>query len=42
MFAYHVDSTTFTDGDYQLIPKPEEGIYEDPGNITGALTEALI
>jgi hypothetical protein len=41
MFAYHVDSTTLGDGDYQLIPKPEEGISEDPGNVTGDLTEAL-
>jgi hypothetical protein len=34
MFAYHIDSTTLADGDYQLIPKPEEGISEDPGNVT--------
>jgi hypothetical protein len=40
MFAYHVDSTTLTDGDYHLIPEPEEGISEDPGNVTGNLTEA--
>jgi hypothetical protein len=40
MFAYHVDSTTLDDGDYQLIPEPEEGISEDPGNVTGDLTEA--
>jgi hypothetical protein len=40
MFAYHVDSTTLADGDYQLIPEPEEGIFEDPGNVTGDLTEA--
>jgi hypothetical protein len=40
MFAYHVDSTTLADGDYQLIPEPEEGISEDSGNVTGDLTEA--
>jgi hypothetical protein len=40
MFAYHVDSTTLADGNYQLIPEPEEGISEDPRNITGDLTEA--
>jgi hypothetical protein len=32
---------TLADGDYQLIPEPEEGISEDPGNIRGDLTEAL-
>jgi hypothetical protein len=40
MFAYHVDSTTLADRDYQLIPEPEEGIFEDPENVTGDLTEA--
>jgi hypothetical protein len=40
MFAYHVDSMTLADGDYQLIPEPEEEISEDPGNVTGNLTEA--
>jgi hypothetical protein len=40
MFAYHLDSTTLTDGDYQLIPEPEEGISNDPENILGDLTEA--
>jgi hypothetical protein len=40
MFAYHIDSTTLTDGDYQLIPEPEEEISEDPGNVTRDLTEA--
>jgi hypothetical protein len=40
MFAYHIDSTTLADGDYQLILEPEEGISEDPGNITRDLTEA--
>jgi hypothetical protein len=40
MFAYHVDSTTLADGDYQLILESEEGISEDPENVTGDLTEA--
>jgi hypothetical protein len=40
MFTYHIDSTTLADGDYQLIPEPEEGIFEDPGNVTKDLTEA--
>jgi hypothetical protein len=40
MFAYHIDSTTLADGDYQLIPEPEGDISEDPGNVTRYLTEA--
>jgi hypothetical protein len=40
MFAYHIHSTTLADGDYQLIPKLEGDISEDPGNIIGDLTEA--
>jgi hypothetical protein len=40
IFAYHIDSTTLTDGDYELIPEPEVEIPEDPGNIVGNLTEA--
>jgi hypothetical protein len=40
MFADHIDSTTLADGDYQLIPEPEEGISEDLGNVTRDLTEA--
>jgi hypothetical protein len=39
MFAYHIDSTTLADGDYQLIPKPEEGLSKDPGNVTRDLIE---
>jgi hypothetical protein len=41
MFAYYIDLTTLTDGDYQLIPEPEEVISEDPRNVTRDLTEAL-
>jgi hypothetical protein len=40
MFAYHIDSTNLTDGDYQLIPEPEGDISEDPRSIIGDLTEA--
>jgi hypothetical protein len=40
MFAYHVDSMTLANGDYQLIPERDEGISEDPGNVTGDLIEA--
>jgi hypothetical protein len=40
MFAYHIDGTTLADGDYQLIPEPEEGISKDSGNVTRDLTEA--
>jgi hypothetical protein len=28
--AYHVDSISPTDGNYQLIPEPEGGYSEDP------------
>jgi hypothetical protein len=40
IFAYHIDSTPLTDGDYELIPEPEGGYSEDPGNVVGNLTEA--
>jgi hypothetical protein len=39
-FAYHVDSTTLTDGDYELIPEQGVESAEDPGNIVEHLTEA--
>jgi hypothetical protein len=38
--AYHIDSTTLADKDYELVPEQEEEISEDPGNIVGSLTEA--
>jgi hypothetical protein len=38
-FAYHVDSTTLTDGDCELIPDQDVEISEDPGNTVGDLTE---
>jgi hypothetical protein len=38
--AYHIDSTTLADGDYQLIPEPE-GVYsEDPENLVADFSEA--
>jgi hypothetical protein len=40
MFAYHIDSTTLADGDYQLVPKPEGDNSKDPGHIIGDITEA--
>jgi hypothetical protein len=40
MFAYHIDSTTLADGDYQLNPESEGDNSEDPGNIIGDITEA--
>jgi hypothetical protein len=40
IFAYHIDSTTLTDGDYELIPDQGVEISEDPGNAIGDLTEA--
>jgi hypothetical protein len=39
-FAYHVDSTTLADGDYELIPEQEVEFSEDPGTTVGNLTEA--
>jgi hypothetical protein len=39
IFAYHIDSITLADGDYELIPEPEGGYSEDPGNVVGNLTE---
>jgi hypothetical protein len=39
-FAYHIDSTTLADGDYELIPEQEVELSEDPGNTVGNLTEA--
>jgi hypothetical protein len=40
IFAYHIDSTTLADGDYELIPELEGGYSEDPRNVIGNLTEA--
>jgi hypothetical protein len=32
--------TTLADGTYELIPEPEEGVFEDQVNITKGLSEA--
>jgi hypothetical protein len=39
IFAYHIDSTTLADGDYELISDQGMEISEDPGNDVGNLTE---
>jgi hypothetical protein len=39
-FAYHVDSTTLADGDYELILEQGVESAEDPGNAVEGLTEA--
>jgi hypothetical protein len=38
--AYHIDSTTLADGDYQLIPESEGSYSEDSGNFVAELSEA--
>jgi hypothetical protein len=38
--AYHIDSTTLADGNYQLIPDQEEVYSEDPGNLVADFSEA--
>jgi hypothetical protein len=40
ILAYHVDSTTLADGDYELISDQAVEISEDPGNTVEGLTEA--
>jgi hypothetical protein len=40
IFAYHIDSTTLADEDYELIPESGVEISEDFGNDVGNLTEA--
>jgi hypothetical protein len=39
-FAYHVDSTTLADGDYELILEQGVESAEDPGNAVEDQTEA--
>jgi hypothetical protein len=39
-FASHIDSTALTDGDYEIIPEPEGGCAEDPGNFVVDFSEA--
>jgi hypothetical protein len=40
IFAYHVDSTTLADSDYELISDQAVEVSEDPGNAVEGLTEA--
>jgi hypothetical protein len=40
ILAYHIDSTTLADGDYELIPDQGVEISKDPGNVLENLTEA--
>jgi hypothetical protein len=39
-FAYHLDSTTLADGDYEVIPEQGVESAQDPGNAVEDLTEA--
>jgi hypothetical protein len=39
VIAYHVESTTIDDGDYELVLEQEQGFSEDPVNIVETLTE---
>jgi hypothetical protein len=40
IIAYHVESTTLDDGDYQLVSEHEQGFSEDPVNVAEVITEA--
>jgi hypothetical protein len=40
ILAYHVDSTTLTDGDYELISDQAVEVSEDPENTVEGLIEA--
>jgi hypothetical protein len=40
VIAYHVESTTLDDGDYELVPEIEPGFSEDPVDLVETLTEA--
>jgi hypothetical protein len=40
IIAYHVESTTLDDGDYELVPETEQGFSEDLVSIIETLTEA--
>jgi hypothetical protein len=40
IIAYHVESTTLDDGDYELVLEQEQGFSEDPVNIVETLTKA--
>jgi hypothetical protein len=40
IIAYHVESTTLDDRDYELVPEHEQGIFEDSANVVETVTEA--
>jgi hypothetical protein len=40
IIAYHVESTTLDDADYELVPETKAGFSEDPVNVVETLTEA--
>jgi hypothetical protein len=40
IFAYHVDSTTLAEGDYELISDQAVEVPKDPENAVEGLTEA--
>jgi hypothetical protein len=40
IIAYHIESTTLDDGDYELVPETEQGFSEDPVSIVETLIEA--
>jgi hypothetical protein len=40
IIAYHVESTTLDDGDYELVLENEQEFSEDPVNVAEILTEA--
>jgi hypothetical protein len=40
VIAYHVESTTLDDGDYELVSEQGQGFSEDPTDIAENLTEA--
>jgi hypothetical protein len=41
IIAYHVDLTTLANGTYELIPEPDEVIFEAQVNIAEDLSETL-
>jgi hypothetical protein len=40
IIAYHVESATLDDGDYELVLEQDQGFSEDPINVAETLTEA--
>jgi hypothetical protein len=40
IFACHIDSTTLANGDYELIPEPEGGYFEDPRTFVEEFSKA--